>query len=136
MTQSLRTMITRRYCSWPGSGSYSSRKLPQCKQHRRQHLKVSITETESRLAALANGLTAATPERPSSPTTMFEQIPYTASQAAAKTPLDDLLAGSEVSIHQTLGKGQGKTLQFQAFLWDRVYHRMDPFCCHKLNRSP
>jgi len=101
-----------------------------------QHLRASIAETESRLAALANGLTAATPERPSSLTTMFEQIPYTASQADAKTPLDDLLAGFEVSVHQTLGKGQGKTLQFQAFLWDQVYHRMAPFCCHKLNRSP
>ena len=65
----------------------------QRKQRRTQQLKDSIAETESRLAALAPT------ELPSLPTTMFEQLLYTASQAAAKTPLDDLLAGAKVSLH-------------------------------------
>jgi len=47
---------------------------------------------------------------------MFEQMPYTASQAAAKTPLDDLLAGAKVSLHQNTGQRAGKNTATPSFL--------------------
>ena len=80
------------------------------KQHRTQQLRDSIAETESRLAALAST------ELPSSPTAMFEQMPYMASQAAAKTPLDDLLAGAKVSLHQNTGQRAGQNTETSSFL--------------------
>ena len=80
------------------------------KQRHMQQLKDSIAKTESRLAALAST------ELPSSPTAMFEQMPYTASQAAAKTSLDDLLTGAKVSLHQNTGQRAGQNTATPSFL--------------------
>ncbi|KAL9952390.1 hypothetical protein ACROYT_G039640 [Oculina patagonica] len=81
------------------------------KQRRTQRLKAIIAETEKRVSSLKSATISQVPSPvPSSGMSAMLNSAYTASQATAKTPLDNLLVGSSNGVERNKQNISGFTL--------------------------
>ncbi|KAL9962844.1 hypothetical protein ACROYT_G031990 [Oculina patagonica] len=80
------------------------------KQRRSQRLKAIIAETEKRVSSLKSATITQVPSPASGGMSAMLNSAYTASQATAKTPLDNLLVGSSNGVERNKQNISGFTL--------------------------